>query len=361
MVIKRKDFIMCRICFIPVLLLSILAVSCGDGGLGPSPGSSMVGWAVGSVYQGPGLILHTTDGGNNWNRQESSAIPEMLLEAVFAVDSLCAWVVSGSDGGYATILRTLDGGATWTRIGSSATILNTSLNAVFAFSIESALVAGGNNAILYTNDGGNSWISISDAAYDTFTYDDVYAIDPGCLWVVGGDGADGIILHTTDGGMQWESQGNAFLLDSFPLISVSAVNADTAWTVGHGHTVAKTTDGGQNWELCVPDSLPRTTQSDDANGIVALPSGWTLVGMDYGKAYITEDGGTTWTKQDVPTAELLLGCCSLNQTYSWIAAQSMNATGGCIVATSNGGSSWTLQYSSDIQTICDVSFVGAQH
>ncbi len=358
------DSIMSRICIFSILLSCILAVSCGDGGLGPSPSDSMVGWAVGRVHGGPGLILHTTDGGNNWNRQESPAIPDMELGAVFAVDSLCAWVVGGPDEGYAIVLRTIDGGSTWTRVGSSGAIPNTSLNGIFAFSEESAWVVGDDNTILYTNDGGSNWDSRSNATYDEYGYDDVYALNPGYLWVVGGkqtSGAYGIILHTMDGGIQWESQGNAVLLDSFPLINVSAVDADTAWTVGHGHTVAKTTDGGQNWELCVPDSLPRISHADDANGVVALPSGWTLVAMDYGKAYISEDGGASWIKQDIPTAELLLGCCSLNHTYSWIAAESMNATGGCIVATSNGGSSWTTQYSSDNQTLCDVSFVDAQH
>ena len=83
--------------------------------------------------------------------------------------------------------------------------------------------------------------------------------------------------------------------------------------------------------------------------------------MDYGKVYISENSGETWTKQDVPTAELLLGCCALDEQRTWAAAEAMNASGGCIIGTTNGGGVWGLQYSSGLTGVSSISIAGSQH
>jgi len=68
---------------------------------------SMHGTAVG----GNGLILHTTDGGNTWNKQNSGLTSAALYSVVFA-DSLHGYA-SGSQG---AVIKTTDGGLSWVNI-----------------------------------------------------------------------------------------------------------------------------------------------------------------------------------------------------------------------------------------------------
>jgi photosystem II stability/assembly factor-like uncharacterized protein/predicted small integral membrane protein len=68
------------------------------------------GWAVGAG----GGILHTSDGGENWDAQSSGA--NANLWGVAFADTRSGWV-AGEDG---TILHTIDGGRTWTLQASAA-------------------------------------------------------------------------------------------------------------------------------------------------------------------------------------------------------------------------------------------------
>jgi photosystem II stability/assembly factor-like uncharacterized protein len=66
---------------------------------------SNTGWAVGG-WQG-GIILNTTDGGENWNSQTVSPSPFDYLSGVYFTDSNTGWAVGG------TILHTTNGGVTF--------------------------------------------------------------------------------------------------------------------------------------------------------------------------------------------------------------------------------------------------------
>ena len=84
----------------PVLLL-LVVVSCGLL-TGCASSSSKVrlyeGWAVGSVADGYGAIVHTADG-ETWVRQGSAAtIPNATLVDVRAVDASHVWAVGAAAG-----------------------------------------------------------------------------------------------------------------------------------------------------------------------------------------------------------------------------------------------------------------------
>ncbi len=63
------------------------------------------GWTVGEA----GLILHTTDGGETWKKQ-NSGVGTVLMDLDFFSEDIGFAVGTGN-----TILRTTDGGNTWTR------------------------------------------------------------------------------------------------------------------------------------------------------------------------------------------------------------------------------------------------------
>ncbi|MBI4489367.1 MAG: hypothetical protein HY694_09805 [Deltaproteobacteria bacterium] len=170
----------------------------GSGGTGsqPTPATlanlsglyfvdQLTGWAVGSN----GTILHTTDGGLNWNPQTRKT-PDWLSSVAF-VDAKTGWAV----GDRGTILHTSDGGQTWNP------------------------QASGSKNPLHS----------------------VAFVDAKTGWAVG---EQGTILHTSNSGQTWGPQSSK---TAAQLHSVTFVDAKTGWAVGEQGTIRATNDGGQTW------------------------------------------------------------------------------------------------------------------
>jgi len=177
------------------------------------------GWAVGSR----GAILHTTDGGKNWNQE--SKTHQMLISVTFT-DADNGWAV-----GVGTILHTTDGGKNW---NTQASKTPKWLNSVTFTDTNNGWAVGGSGTILHTIDGGINWNkqnSNTPLSLGSVTFTDA---DNG--WAVG----PGTILHTTDGGKNW-----AKLETPLSLYSVTFIDANNGWTVGMNGTVLHTTDGGR--------------------------------------------------------------------------------------------------------------------
>jgi hypothetical protein len=92
-----------------------------------------------------GNILHSSDGGRSWEKQQSNSTSH--LYAVAFVDEMHGWA-AGADG---NILHTSDGGATW-----NAQISNSSqlFNAISFVDEKDGWAAGEGGVILASNDGG---------------------------------------------------------------------------------------------------------------------------------------------------------------------------------------------------------------
>jgi photosystem II stability/assembly factor-like uncharacterized protein len=114
-----------------------------------------VGWIIGVPADGYGVILHTTNGGENWTRQGSpNTIPNVALYDVRAVDACNAWAVGAANGNYAVVLRTMDGGKTWIRCGSPGSVPDFGASGIGAVDSKIAWVVGSNGTIIHTVDGG---------------------------------------------------------------------------------------------------------------------------------------------------------------------------------------------------------------
>ena len=98
------------------------------------------GWIIGDK----GTIIHTEDGGKNWERQESGVVSG--LNKVFAVDDKEAWAIG--DAGY--ILHTEDG-EKWS-IQKGYDWLG--LHDVQFLNKKRGWAVGDAGGIFYTNDGG---------------------------------------------------------------------------------------------------------------------------------------------------------------------------------------------------------------
>ena len=103
---------------------------------------------TGTVVGNDGVILRTTDGGQNWTPQTSGTINQ--LRAVWFADANTGTVV----GDLGTILRTTDGGQNWVSQTSGVSEL---LLGVSFTDPSNGTAVGQLGTIVKTTDGGQTW------------------------------------------------------------------------------------------------------------------------------------------------------------------------------------------------------------
>ena len=105
------------------------------------------GWVVGHE----GVILHTGDGGQTWQRQDDGhGVDNVYLDVLFR-DPLHGFVV----GAYGKFLSTVDGGKTWQTSHPSAEEVH--YNRISAGPDGTLYLAGESGTALVSSDGGKSW------------------------------------------------------------------------------------------------------------------------------------------------------------------------------------------------------------
>jgi photosystem II stability/assembly factor-like uncharacterized protein len=194
-----------------------------------------------------GTILHTANGGTDWQSQLSGTIH--ALRGVSAIDANAATAVGDSG----IILRTTNGGEIW-ELQPSGTAC--SLRAVSFTDANTGTVVGDSGTILRTTNGGTIWISQTSGTMNNLR--GVSFINSNIGTAVGDSGT---ILRTTSGGITWTSQ----LIQhtdpkTYKLYGVSFTDADTGTAVGYtsfvdnispsigpGGIILRTTDGGITW------------------------------------------------------------------------------------------------------------------
>lgn len=192
------------------------------------------GWIVGTN----GLILFSSDRGENWQQQISNTSTK--LNSVYFFNENYGWIV-GDNGTY---LRTTNGGSSWIKqvIG-----YNNNFYRIQFVDTTTGFISG-KDIVLKTTNGGNIWsplISKSDYFY-------------GMFWVnenVGFIGADTIISQartvvqkTTNSGLSW----NLSSLNEFPyftLIFEIKFKQNIGFALGEDFLVWRTTNLGNTWQL----------------------------------------------------------------------------------------------------------------
>jgi photosystem II stability/assembly factor-like uncharacterized protein len=321
------------------------------------PVQGNVGWITGVPADGYGVILHTTDGGENWTRQGSpNTVPNVPLSDVRAIDAYCAWVVGNEDGNYAAILRTTDGGKTWIRCGAPGSVPDFGALGIGAVDSKIAWVVGSNGTIIRTEDGGKTWTQQTSNISATLMK--VAAIDRYNAWIVGDhDNGYAVILRTTDGGLTWTRQGNASTVKTIGLIDVTAADNKTAWAVGVNHTVLKTIDGGASWQTRMDGIASGIAHM---NGACAIDKSNAWIAQDYGRVYWTSDGGNNWNVQNPNgTGFWLMSVSARTLKTAWVVGQ-LYGHSGIILHTTNRGVNWTEQFAPVNVAFYRVSFVGTR-
>jgi photosystem II stability/assembly factor-like uncharacterized protein len=189
------------------------------------------GWVCGRN----GTILATTDGGLNWAKQNSNTTEN--LNSIHFVNSTNGWVV----GDYGKVLHTINGGSSWVPQSIPPPVWS-SLNSVFFISGLEGWISG-YHQVLHTVDAGENWVLLADNISPSIH--SIFFTDISHGWAVGNTGQ---LLYTANGGSYWQSKNSGTGQD---LTSLWFTDAANGWITGIGGTILHKV----YWDpVSVPDS-----------------------------------------------------------------------------------------------------------
>ena len=221
---------------------------------------SLNGWA--GTLDNTQLLYHTTDSGDHWNlvtNIPTSPVSPKRICGLFVVNKNIVYG-SGAYDGPAVIIKTTDGGANWQAID----MRNYATNLIDCYFVnkDSGFVVGGSpNAIfnpntgttkvvvLYTTDGGTTWITRYTGTNTPEWGWKINFPTPLVGYISVENFTAGSILRTTNRGMTWTKYDVPNLDD---LEGIGFINEMTGWVGSRqmfsGYNAQLTTDGGSNWQ-----------------------------------------------------------------------------------------------------------------
>jgi photosystem II stability/assembly factor-like uncharacterized protein len=267
------------------------------------------GWAVGQ-----GVVLHTTDGGNIWERNNFFS-PTFLYESVSNTITEVAWIGAVTLYPSSSLFRTTDTGITW-------------------------------DTVLY----------IGGVAIDQNHYSLVKAFDSLHVWVVEDVGftceCSASILQTTNGGSDWGKKIiDYFQYDNQQVNGISLYSDSIAMLITHGKSILTTINAGDTW---LKNAFSIGSSSLKAISMASSNYAW-VVGDD-GLIFKTTNQGDSWFQQHYDTSLTLLSVSAIDTSNVWAVGQCGN-----ILRTTNGGDSWDSVLVATKANLNAVYFVDKNH
>ena len=191
-------------------------------GMSFSPGQSDIGYACGMqyTYNADGVIVKTTDGGDNW---------------------IEVWPVSG----------TVDG-----------------LQGIWFINDTVGFAGGWNNYFIKTTDGGATWTSVS-CGTNVWYYTDIEFWDENngvaCAYM---NSSASSVFVTADGGNTWTAASSGVITN---MMNICYADQNTLFAVSTNN-LYKSTDGGNNWttQPSLPGLLFSVDFSDSSFGVIGV-------------------------------------------------------------------------------------------
>ncbi len=345
------------------------------GGPGQAPGLAAVqfvsarqGWVAGA-----GRVLATGDGGRTWTSQYTGTAQ---LDQVDFTDAAHGWAV-----GTNALLRTTNGGATWTALSEpcggtidSVHFVSLSLGYAIADGTQVWMTGGvpaavNGGMLLTTTNGGSDWTRVASAPGQAQTAcfsspDNGFLGTPGKIW------------HTTDGGKSWslsfaEPAPSGAAHPSAPDISVlQCAGGNAAWVLflgsgaalGHVPYLTFATQDARNWRVLFEESYTESAarpQLHAPDGPGSYPGPFSAISpqeaafvgytppLGYGAAPLemAASGGAKLTKDgNVSGISVPEAVAFISSSQGWIVGQALPSGDFVIVATADGGHTWTRQY-----------------
>ena len=294
------------------------------------------GWVAG----GEGTIVATTDGGATWNQQPTTT-RKGLWSILFAGDGQRGWAV----GDAGTIIATKDGGGNWfrrtTQTGENLYHVHFSADGRHGWAV------GARGTVLTTSDGGTRWISGAVGPDDTpvrHTLVGVHFADDNRFgWAVGDRGH---VYISRDGGNRWSERKDVD-------IKVEGVHvADGGrriWAAGLYGEIS-TADFG--WQEPTKRLERKRSYLTAVHGAADKLRGWAVGSL--GTILATDDGGVTWTPQQSESDSTMYAVRAIADGGRWAAGED-----GRILTSGKGEVRWTPQTSKTDRDIHALDFDSA--
>jgi photosystem II stability/assembly factor-like uncharacterized protein len=199
------------------------------------------GWAVGHDAQ----ILATTDAGTTWVKQYEDLELESPLLDIWFKDRSLGYAV----GAYGVLLETTDGGANWEDVSDRMNNEDAyHLNAIVEVKNSGLFAVGEQGMMFRSPDWGQTWETL-DSPYEGSLFGALGTNEAGTLLVYG---LRGHLFRSTDFGSTWQAislnTANNGPLE-FGLADGNRLADGSIVIIGHGGTVLKSTDNGQNFTV----------------------------------------------------------------------------------------------------------------
>ena len=266
---------------------------------------SLTGWAAGEF----GTIIHTSNGGMNWEIQNST-IQTFITDIHFS-DNNYGWAVTLKD--------------------------------VFPF----------NTVLLKTTNGGENWFA-EDFQDSTAFMRTIFFLDS-LNGFIGGS----YIAYTSDGGLVWQrAEIDSNMVSGFPVYEFNFYNRQFGYACGGRIDIAgviwRTTNSGLNWtaqgispdeifDVYIIDSLNAVTLSGDPEGFFGIAN------------LRTSDAGMTWGFEELPFYGLSFSIDFRTYNEGW------SASGYKFIFTSNRGETWGEVETPDSSIVYDLQFLDARN
>ena len=229
-----------------------------------------------------------------------SSVGPGYYSAMSFVDRSNGWVVGDSG----RIFKTTDGGSSWNPQQSG---VNNFLHCVTFTNLSHGCIGGRDNSIGLTTNGGASWTWSHPPGESRRTFMAVSFAGDNTGWIVDNFGG---ILHTGDGGQSWTPQSSGI---TTALTSIHFLDDQVGSATAVPRSVLHTTNGGGSWTVTDLDTLNygATAVFDDIQfvngsmGWIALNTGASNTYYHPNPMVATSDGGRTWTVQATPEGNLV--------------------------------------------------------
>jgi photosystem II stability/assembly factor-like uncharacterized protein len=286
------------------------------------------GWAAGAE----GVIWHTIDGGNNWERQPSGV--QASLRSICFLTPYLGWIGGRqelSHGSVGVVLFTDDGGLHW-RTQNDTRLPG--VNCVRFLDARTGYAAGDGTdqfpaGVFKTGDGGRTWKVLTGPRSTSW-----YSLDLGDgAGVLAGAWGQLAILHG--------DQVAPADIDPLGARNLRAVRMEgkRAIAVGQGGLVLESADsGGRRWGYVNYTSVSSHWGQFDFQALAWLDRDVWLAGRPGSVVLHSGDGGEHWEAFKTGLPLPVNGLCFANERQGWAVGEL-----GSIANTTDGGRSWRIQ------------------
>ena len=209
---------------------------------------------------------------------------------------------------YGVVVKTTDGGNNWVPIwGTGDTTIG--LEAIWFVNEQVGFANGWNSYFMKTSDGGTTWNKISCGSNVWYYSDVVFRDENNGVAAAAMEGDYESIFITGDGGDTWVPATSG---SNVNITSVCYADDNNLFAVGSAGNIHKSMDGGHNWTIIASPGV-KLAGVDFANSLFGVVGGEENI-------YITRDGGETWTNKKTDISyELFRGVKAFENGTAYVA------------------------------------------